>query len=60
MATNTFECKIEIWSEKSINKLAEILSDPNCINPISVTPYTQADKDRSERILTEFLSRCKK
>lgn len=56
MATNTFERKIEIRSEKSINKLAEILSDLNCINPISITPYAQADKDRSERILTEFLS----
>ena len=42
--------------KKSINKLAEILSDLNCINPISITPYIQADKDRSERILTEFLS----
>lgn len=54
MATNTFERKFEIRSEKSINKLAKILSDPNCINPISVTPYTQADRDRNERILTEF------
>lgn len=60
MSANTFECKIEIWSEKSISKLAEILSDPNCINPISVAPYTQTDKDRSERILAQFLSRCKK
>lgn len=60
MSGNSFERKIEIRSEKSINELAEILSDQNCINPISVAPYTQTDKDRSERILAQFLSRCKK
>lgn len=60
MATNTFERKIEIRSKKSIDKLAKIISDPNYIKPISVTPYTQADRDRGERALTQFLSHCKK
>ena len=59
MATNTFERKIEISSEESLEKIAKILSDETPPSPISVEPYSQKDRNRNEQLLRQLLSRIK-
>lgn len=59
MATSTFERKIEISSEKSIEKLIGIISEQYKAEPISATPYTKVDRDRGEQLLKQFLSHSK-
>ena len=59
MATNTFERKIEINSEESLEKIAKILSDETPPSPIFVEPYSQKDRNRNEQLLRQLLSRIK-
>lgn len=56
MATSTFERKIEINNEKSVDALIRILSDPKKPEPLSKHPYTDEDRKRGEKVLNYYLS----
>ena len=60
MATSTFERKIEINTPESLERLATILSDETQAKPLSVAPYTEEERDRSETLLSRLLSRSKR
>lgn len=57
MATNTFERKIEIKDSASLQKLIDIMKDDAPQKPLSSHPFSDKDRDRSERLLKECLSR---
>lgn len=53
MATSTFERKIEIKSPEAIARLTRIMSDETPGNPISRRPFSQDERDRSEKLLRQ-------
>ena len=55
MATNTFERKIELNTPESIKKLVDIMKSD--AKPLSAHPFSTAERDRSEKILKQYLSR---
>lgn len=57
MATNTFERKIELNTMESIKKLADIMKSEAPIKPISAHPFSTTERDRSEKLLKQYLSR---
>lgn len=59
MATSTFERKIEIKDAESMKKLIDIISADAPAKPLSQHPFSDAERDRSERLLKQCLSRSK-
>lgn len=59
MATNTFERKIEITSPDGLRQLAEVMASKPPKQPISQHPYGTAERERSEDLLKQWLSRSK-
>lgn len=59
MATSTFDRRIEITDPESLKKLAEVMAADPPKEPFSKHPYSDAERDRSERLLKQFLSRSK-
>ena len=57
MATSTFERKIEIKSEDSIKKLMRVIETDAPTKTISKHPYSAKERDRSEALLKQYLSR---
>ena len=57
MATNTFERKIEITSPDGLRQLAEVMASKPPKQPISQHPYGTAERERSEDLLKQWLSR---
>ena len=57
MATNTFERKIELNTPESIKKLAEIMEADAPVKPLSTHPFSTEERDRSEKLLKQYLSR---
>ena len=56
MATNTFERKIELNTPESVKKLVDIMkSEP--VKPLSTHPFSTSERDRSEKLLKQYLSR---
>ena len=53
MATSSFERKIVITDPKSIEKLAQILSDERPKERASNHPFSEADRKRSEALLKQ-------
>ena len=60
MATSTFERKIEITEPESIKKLIAIMTKETPSKPLSKHPYSEADRERSERLLKQCLSRSRR
>lgn len=60
MATSTFDKKIEIHSVDSLKKLINIMASDAPSKPLSLHPYSDKDRDRSERLLKQCLFRSKK
>lgn len=60
MATSTFERKIEITEPESIRKLVEVMAKEAPKKPLSEHPYTEADRERSEHLLKQCLSRSRR
>ena len=60
MATSTFERKIEITDLESIKKLMSVMAKDAPKNPLSNHPFTEADRERSERLLKQCLSRSRR
>lgn len=59
MATSTFERKIEITSPDAVKRLTEVMTSNPPKQPISQHPYGMAERERSEDILKQWLSRSK-
>lgn len=57
MATSTFERKIELNSPESIKKLVDIMETEAPVKPLSTHPFTAIERDRSEKLLKQYLSR---
>ena len=57
MATNTFERKIEFNTPESIKKLADIMKSEAPVKPLSTHPFSTTERDRSEKLLKQYLSR---
>ena len=56
MATSTFDRRIEITDPESLKKLAELMAADAPKIPLSEHPFSDAERDRSERLLRQFLS----
>lgn len=59
MATSTFERKIEINEPESLKKLLNIMKTDALSKPFSQHPFSDAERDRSEKLLKQCLSRSK-
>lgn len=59
MATSTFERKIEIKDSESLKKLIDVMSADVPAKPLSRHPFSDAERDRSEKLLKQCLSRSK-
>ena len=60
MATSTFERKIEIREPEAIKKLMAIMEKDAPKKPLSDHPYTEAERERSVRLLKQCLSRSRR
>lgn len=60
MATSTFERKIEISDPESVKKLFAIMTKEAPQEPLSTHPYTTAERERSDRLLKQCLSRSRR
>ena len=60
MATSTFERKIEIKDPASIEKLIRVMASDAPKKPLSTHPYTSAERERSDTLLKECLSRSRR
>lgn len=57
MATNTFERKIEFNTPESIKNLVDIMKSEAPVKPLSTHPFSMTERERSERLLKQYLSR---
>ena len=60
MATSTFERKIELTDPESVKKLIEVMTADAPKEKLSEHPFSDAERDRSESLLKQFLSRSKR
>lgn len=60
MATNTFERKIEISDPESVKKLFAVITKETPQKPLSAHPYTTTERERSDRLLKQCLSRSRR
>jgi hypothetical protein len=59
MATNTFERKIEINDPEAIKKIMDVMEREVPKKPLSTHPYASEERERSERLLRQCLSRSR-
>ena len=57
MATSTFDRKIELNTTESVKKLIEVMQEDAPVKPLSQHPFSSVERERSERLLKQFLSR---
>ena len=57
MATSTFDRKIELNTTESVKKLMEVMQEDAPVKPLSQHPISSVERERSERLLKQFLSR---
>lgn len=60
MATSTFERKIEIKDPESVKKLMDVMQAKAPDNSFLKKPFSDAERDRSESLLKQCLSRSKR
>ena len=56
MSTNTFERKIELNTLESIKKLMNVMKSEVPARPFSEHPFSTKERDRSEKLLRQYLS----
>ncbi|MEF9895527.1 MAG: hypothetical protein RR843_07100 [Clostridia bacterium] len=59
MATSTFERKIVISDTASQKRLMRVLNSNAPAKPLAKPPFSAAERNRSERRLTQYFSRFK-
>ena len=57
MSTSTFDRKIELNTTESVKKLMEVMQEDAPVKPLSQHPFSSVERERSERLLKQFLSR---
>ena len=57
MATSTFDRKIELNTTESVKKLMEVMQEDAPVKPLSQHPFSSVERERSDRLLKQFLSR---
>ena len=57
MATSTFDRKIELNTTESVKKLMDLMQEDAPVKPLSQHPFSSVERERSERLLKQFLSR---
>lgn len=57
MATSTFERRIEISDDESLKRLFHVIATDAPAKPLSEHPFSEGERNRSERLLKQFLSR---
>lgn len=57
MATSTFDRKIELNTTEYVKKLMEVMQEDAPVKPLSQHPFSSVERERSERLLKQFLSR---
>ena len=57
MATSTFDRKIELNTIESVKKIMEVMQEDAPVKPLSQHPFSSVERERSERLLKQFLSR---
>lgn len=60
MATSTFDRKIEIIEPESIRKLMAVMTKDALKKPLSEHPYTDGERERSERLLAQCILRSRR
>lgn len=60
MPTSTFDKKIELNDINSVKRLINVMNKDVSNIPLSKHPYTEQDRDRSERLLKRSLLKHKK
>ncbi len=60
MATNTFERKIELRDVESVKKLYDVLNSDTSIMNLTKQPFSEADRKRSEKLLSQSLLRSRR
>ena len=57
MATSTFDRRLELNTTESVKKLMEVMQEDAPVKPLSQHPFSSVERERSERLLKQFLSR---
>lgn len=60
MATSSFDREFILTDPESIKRLIEIMESDPPEEPFSLHPYTNTERERSEMLLKQCLSRSKK
>ena len=60
MATSTFEREIKITNTTDLKKLVNIINSDPPSSSLSVKPYTENERKRSEMLLAKCLSRSRR
>ena len=60
MALSIFDRKISFDDKNSIRRFYRIMSDKTKSKPITVSPYTQEERDKAEQLLRQALQRSEK
>ncbi len=60
MATSTFERKIEIQDVESLKKLIDVMNADVPKKRLSQHPFSDAERERCDRLLKQCLSRSKR
>lgn len=60
MATSTFDRKIEITDPDSLQRLIALMEKDVPKRPLSQHPYTASERERSEQLLKQCLSRSRR
>ena len=59
MSTSVFEKEFVLTDPVSIRNFLKLELDDSTVAPISQTSYTAQERDRSEKLLSQFLSHSK-
>lgn len=59
MATETFDKSFVITEPEALKKLQAIMESKKAVNQPSVSPFSQEERDRSELLLKQCLSRSR-
>ena len=59
MATSTFDRKLEIPDVESLKKLIDVMNADAPQKPLSQHPFSDAERERSDRLLKQCLSHSK-
>lgn len=60
MATSSFDKNFAITDPEDVKRFYEFANDPASAKPLTSRIYTPAERERSEQLLKQYLSRSKR